>query len=131
MKKKRTKPQMTEKQSSFAFEYINNGRNASEAYRKVYDVRNNTKPETLWNNAHKILHNTKVMARIGELQQQQYSGDIMSLEERKLMLTDLSRLGDIKSIDMLNKMEGIYIEKKEVDVKITEIKTIDDFYNEE
>ncbi len=108
---KKTKPILTHKQASFAFEYITNGRNASEAYRTVYNLKTGIKPETVWRDAHKVLHNPKVITRVGQLQQEQYHGDVMGIEERKLMLTDLARAGDIKSIDLLNKMENVYIEK--------------------
>ncbi len=118
---KKTKPILTEKQAAFAFEYIANGRNASDAYRTVYNLKPDIKPETVWRDAHKILHNHKVIARVGELQQEQYHGDVMGIEERKLMLTSLARLGDIKSIDLLNKMECVYVEKQEVEMKITNI----------
>ncbi len=124
---KKTKPILTHKQASFAFEYITNGRNASAAYRTVYNLKIDIKPETVWRDAHKILHNPKVLTRVGQLQQEQYHGDVMGVEERKLMLTDLARAGDIKSIDLLNKMENVYIEKVEVIAEVT-VKTMDDLY---
>ena len=111
----RTKPQLTEKQEAFAFEYMMNGRNASDAYRKTYGAKKLT-PPALWREAHRVLHSTKVIGRVGELQREQYSGDIMKIEERKLALTDLGRLKGIeavKAIDMLNKMDGIYDPNRE------------------
>ncbi len=126
--KKKQKPrQLTEKQSAFAFEYITNGRNASEAYREVYDVSKTIKPETVWRSAHKVLYNAKVSARVGELQQEQYHSDVMGVEERKLMLTTLARLGDIKSIDLLNKMESVYVEKIDLTAEVT-VKSLESFY---
>jgi len=125
-KKGAAKRQPTAKQEAFAFEYIMNGRNASDAYRKVYDVSKDIKPETVWRDAHTILHTPKVLARIGVLQKEQYHGDIMTIEERKLMLTALARTGDIKSVDLLNKMESVYVEKQEITV--TELKPLEDFY---
>ena len=115
-KKKADRKNLTEKQANFAFEYIANGRNASDAYRKIYAQSKNTTSNVIWKNAHTILHNTKVQTRINELQLQQYDGDIMSLKERKLALTKLARDGDTKSIDMLNKMDGVYIEKQKVEL---------------
>lgn len=112
---------LTPKQEAFALAYIMNGRVASKAYVEVYDVGEDTLPTTIWRNAHAVLKNAKVTARVNELQMQKYNGDIMSIEERKLLLTSLTREGDIKSLDMLNKMEGVYIEKHEIEIggKIT------------
>ncbi len=123
------KPLLTEKQEAFAYEYITNGRNASQAYRDVYNLKEDIKPETVWRDAHKILHNPKVLTRVGELQQEAYDGDVMSINERKLLLTSLSRAGDIKALDLLNKMEAVYTEK--IDVRVTKIKTLEDFYTDE
>ncbi len=126
-KKRQDKQHLTEKQAAFAFEYMTNGRNASEAYRTIYNLKPTIKPETVWRDAHKILHNPKVSTRVGELQQEQYHSDVMGVEERKLMLTTLARLGDIKSIDLLNKMESVYIEKVDLTAEIT-LKPLDTFY---
>ncbi len=109
-----TKPQLTEKQESFALAYILNGRNASQAYRDVYDLKEDIKDTTVWRRAHEVLHNSKVQARVEVLQLQQYHGDVMTIEERKLLLTKWSREGDGKAVEMLNKMEGVYVEKREI-----------------
>ena len=58
---------MTPKQESFCLAYIETG-NASEAYRRSYDVSPSTKPETVWRKAKELLDNGKVAARIAELQ---------------------------------------------------------------
>ena len=114
--KKQRKQALTEKQASFAFEYINNGRNATKAYRTVYNTKKDASQQMVWKNAHEVLYNSKVAVRVNELQMQTYDGDIMSLNERKLMLTSLARVGDKQAVDMLNKMDGTYIEKKEIHI---------------
>ena len=45
----------------------------------------------------------------------------MSIEERKKLLATIARGGDIKAIDILNKMDGAYVEKLEIkeDLEIT------------
>ena len=59
---------LTIKREAFAQEYIINGGNASEAYRKSHDVKSDTKPETIWRSAYGLLNSPKVAARIADLQ---------------------------------------------------------------
>lgn len=58
---------LTPKQEAFALAYVETG-NASEAYRRAYDVGADTKPETIWPNASRTLADSKVTARVKELQ---------------------------------------------------------------
>ena len=105
---------LTEKQENFALEYVLNGGNATAAYRKCYDVGETTLETTVWNNAHILLKNTKVSARIDERREQKYSGKVMSIEERRMKLTEWIHDGNNKALDMLNKMDGVYVEKQEI-----------------
>ncbi len=59
---------LTLKQEAFCRAYIENGGNASEAYRRVYDVSPDTKPNTVEKRACELLKNGKVAGRIAELQ---------------------------------------------------------------
>lgn len=59
--------ELTVKQEKFCQEYVTNGGNASEAYRRSYDV-GECKPETIWVNASQLLADTKVSQRVAELQ---------------------------------------------------------------
>lgn len=117
MKTPSTKKILTDKQENFAITYVTNGGDASDAYRKCYDVGEDTKETTIWVNAHKLLHTTKVSQRIDELRSQKFSGKILTLEQRKVILSELAEAGDTKAVDLLNKMDGVYIEKKEVEHK--------------
>ncbi len=105
---------LTEKQENFALEYVLNGGNATAAYRKCYDVGENTLDTTIWRNAHDAVSNAKVSARIDEYRKQKFSAKVMSIEERKVKLTEWIEGGDSKALDMLNKMDGVYIEKQEI-----------------
>ena len=58
---------LTPKQEAFARAYVETG-NASEAYRRAYDVAPDCKPETIWSNACQLLSDTKVSQRVMELQ---------------------------------------------------------------
>ena len=104
---------LTEKQEAFAVEYIMNGRIAVEAYEKVYDVSEDASRNQLYVNAHKVLHNDKVSLRIHQLEMEEYSAHVLNIEERKRLLTKQAKDGDIRAIDLLNKMEGVYIDKVE------------------
>jgi len=57
---------LTPKQNKFAEEYVNTG-NASEAYRRAYDVSPDTKLETINVNASKLLSDTNISLRVQEL----------------------------------------------------------------
>ena len=116
MSDKKTKPILTEKQELFAIEYVMNGNNAAEAYRKIYDSETDS-DSSIYVQAHYVLHNSKVSLRVHELQMQELSPHILSIEERKRLLTKWAKKGDGKSIDMLNRMEGIYTEKLDINAK--------------
>lgn len=59
---------LTPKQEAFCLAYVETG-NASEAYRRSYDVAEDTKPETVWSEASRLVADPKVSARIMELQE--------------------------------------------------------------
>ncbi|MBX3583667.1 MAG: terminase small subunit [Rhizobiaceae bacterium] len=61
--------ELTPKQEAFALAYVETG-NASEAYRRSYDVSPDTKPESIWVNASKLLADAKVSQRVKELQKE-------------------------------------------------------------
>ena len=58
---------LTPKQEAFSLVFVEIG-NASEAYRRSYNVGKDTKPETVWRKACEVLANGKVAARVAELQ---------------------------------------------------------------
>lgn len=58
---------LTPKQEAFALAYVETG-NASEAYRRSYDVGETTIPQVIWNEASLLLANREVAVRIMELQ---------------------------------------------------------------
>tara|TARA_R100001460_G_scaffold26158_1_gene52833 strand:+ start:528 stop:998 length:471 start_codon:yes stop_codon:yes gene_type:complete len=64
------KIKLTPKQRKFAEEYVNTG-NASEAYRRAYDVRENTKLETIATKASHLLAEYNISTMVKELQTQQ------------------------------------------------------------
>lgn len=108
--------ELTEKQELFAIAYTLNGNNATKAYREFYSIGEDTLDSSVWVAAYKVKENAKVQQRIAELREQRFSKKILSIEERKILLSEQALEGDTKSIDLLNKMEGIYVEKKETKI---------------
>jgi len=108
------KLKLTDKQEAFAIEYTLNNGNASAAYRKCYDSKTDS-DGSIWVQAHKVLQNSNVSIRVKELRKQKFSNKILSIKERKKILSELSINGDTKALDILNKMDGLYIEKKQVE----------------
>ncbi len=105
---------LTEKQENFALEYVLNGGNATAAYRKCYDVGEDTQETTVWKSSHEALNTPKVSQRVDEYRKQKYSSKVMSIKERRVKLTEWIEGGDSKALDMLNKMDGVYVEKQEI-----------------
>lgn len=114
--KEKTKQTLTDKQEGFAVSFVMNGGDASAAYRENYNTEN-MKDSTIWRTAHELRHNRKVSARIHELRMQKLSGNILTLDDRKKLLSERALDGDNKALDLLNKMEGVYIEKVQLDTK--------------
>ena len=61
---------LTPKQRKFAEEYVNTG-NASEAYRRAYDVSETTSLDTIKVNSSKLLADTNIILTVKELQKQE------------------------------------------------------------
>jgi hypothetical protein len=61
---------LTPKQRKFAEEYVNTG-NASEAYRRAYDVSETTSLDTIKVNSSKLLADTNIILTVKELQKKE------------------------------------------------------------
>ena len=112
---------LTDKQEGFAVSFVMNGGNASAAYRENYNAES-MKDNCIWVEAHNVRHNTKVSERIHKLRLKTMTSKILTLEERKKLLSERALDGDNKALDMLNKMEGVYVEK--VEQKVTGSTTV-------
>jgi len=62
------KGELTGQQEIFCREYVRCGV-ATTAYRRAYNVKDDAKPETHWQHASKLMAETKVRARIEEIQE--------------------------------------------------------------
>ena len=112
---------LTPKQEAFARAYVETG-NASEAYRRSYDVAENCKPETIWSNACQLLSDTKVSQRVMELQEAARNRTLVTVESltreldeaRDLALADPKGAAAAVSATMGKaKLHGLLIDKQE------------------
>lgn len=110
---------LTPKQEKFAKAIALDGMNYSDAYRSAYNCKRMS-DTTINNNAWKLMQNNEITTRIKELAAQADSPKIMSATRRKEKLTKLAENDDpnvaMKAIDLLNKMDGEYIQKVEAAV---------------
>lgn len=101
---------------------IAKGMSQRKAYREAFPSSLKWKDETVDSNASKLAKNTKVLTRLKELTDMATSKAVMSATERKEWLTELIKdeegkhnTGDkLKALDILNKMDGEYTEKVQV-----------------
>ena len=104
-------------QENFCVEFVRCG-NATEAYKNAgYNARSDKVAAVC---AAKLLRNTKVQSRIAELRREMDSHKIMDAAERRELLTQFARDEEtgkadrLKAMDLLNKMDGVYINKTQV-----------------
>ena len=106
---------LTPKQEKFCLEFVKTG-NASEAYRRAYSTEK-MKDETIWTKASKLLARDKVRARVEEIKQKAEDEAILSIKQRKELLTQIAKESPpneaVKAIDILNKMDAVYLKKVE------------------
>ena len=112
---------LTPKQEAFAFAYVETG-NASEAYRRSYDVSPDTKPESIWVNACKLMSDAKVAQRVDEIREEARSlGQISiasitdDLKEAHKMSKNLEQPHNmIKATTEIAKLHGLTADKLEI-----------------
>jgi phage terminase small subunit len=111
---------LTAKQEEFA-KAIAEGMNQSDAYRSAYSTNRMT-DKTIWENASRLMGDSKVLARVKELRDMAAKSTIMTAQRRKEWLTEIINDPDIdinarlKASDQLNRMDGEYIQKVEAAV---------------
>lgn len=111
---------LTQKQENFCLFYVELD-NASEAYRRAYDVDPDCDPNTIWSNACQLKSDTKVSQRIGELRSNLTERMEISVER---VLSELAGIGfakqeekssdRINALDKLGKHLGMFNDKLEV-----------------
>jgi phage terminase small subunit len=111
---------LTDQQENFARAIALDGMNYSDAYRSAYNTTTDN-PKTVWDNASQLAKHTEVAQRIAELRGETVSPRIMNAIERRAKLTELAAHEDpnvaMKAIDLLNKMDGEYVQKVQAEVQ--------------
>ncbi len=104
-------------QEKFCIEFVRCG-NATEAYKRAgYKARSDKVAGTA---AARLLGNVRIQRRIVELQSEMDSHKIMDAAERRELLTRFARDEDtgktdrLRAMDLLNKMDGVYINKTQI-----------------
>ena len=112
---------LTPKQEVFARKIVE-GMTQADAYRAAYSCKRMT-DKTIWENASRLMADSKVQARVKELRDRINDEAIMSAQKRlewltKVIQNDEESTGDrLKAIDLMNKMQGEYIQKIAAEVQ--------------
>ncbi len=111
---------LTAKQEQFAQNIIK-GMSQADAYRSAYSTARMA-DKTIHENASRLANDSKVAARIAELRGQIPTENIMSAQKRLEWLTELIGNEEVytsdklKAIDIMNKMQGEYVQKVQAEV---------------
>ena len=112
---------LTAKQEQFVKNIID-GMSQADAYRSAYSVKNMS-DNAIYREASILMDNPKISQRVNELRSQMMTSSIMSAKARLEWLTNLVHNEEegtnekLKAIDIMNKMQGEYVQKVEADVK--------------
>ena len=110
---------LTPKQELFVKNIVLEGMNYSDAYRSAYNTENMS-DKTINERACRLKDEYKISTRIKELRAEIDSPKIMSATRRREKLSEFAQSDDpivaMKAMDLLNKMDGEYIQKVVADV---------------
>ena len=113
---------LTPQQEKFAQAIALEDMNQADAYRSAYNTSRMT-DKSIWEKASELAANVKVTARVAELRKMAMTPKVMNAQERRETLTDIAKnqeasLSDrMKAIDLLNKMDGEYVQKIAAEVQ--------------
>ena len=112
---------LTPKQELFV-QGIIKGMTQADAYRSAYNAKNMT-DKSIHETASKLMADSKIASRVKELRDQISQNNIMTAQQRLEWLTALinnveeSTTDKLKAIDIMNKMQGEYIQRVAADVE--------------
>lgn len=112
---------LTAKQEAFVQNIIE-GMNQADAYRSAYDTKRMS-DNAIYREASLLMSNPKVAQRFSEIASKTDRPKIMSAQKRMEWLTDRVNDEDIdinarlKALDILNKMDGEYVQKIQAEVQ--------------
>jgi phage terminase small subunit len=109
---------MTPKQEAFAIA-VSSGMTQADAYRSAYNVKPTTTPETVQNNASRLMKDTEVSARVEELKKPIIAAAGLTLESHLARLAHLSKKAEeaenygpaVTAETNRGKAAGLYTEK--------------------
>lgn len=113
---------LTPKQEAFARAVALDNMTQADAYRSVYNA-DNMSDDQIYVRASEVANNSKVAVRIAELRKECMTPKVMSAQKRREKLTEVINDPEIdinaklKAIDLLNKMDGEYIQKIAAEVQ--------------
>ena len=119
---------LTAKQELFVQKIIEGMRQA-DAYRAAYNTKRMS-DNSIYVNASKLMSDTKVALRIKELREELAKPSIMTAQERLEWLTQLIENMEegtnekLKAIDIMNKMEGLYVQKISGEIKMKKLEDL-------
>lgn len=111
---------LTVKQEKFC-QNIAKGMSQSDAYREAYNTTKG-KDKTVWENASRLMSDSKVTARIEELKQKATAEIKYTVEDSFRKLSEIQTLAmknkkltdAIKAEELKGKLIGLYVEKREI-----------------
>lgn len=111
---------LTPKQELFAKNIALEGMNYSDAYRNSYSCKRMSEA-TINNEAWKLMQNHEITMRIKQIAEEASTPRVMNAQQRREKLTEMARHEDpmvaMKAIDLLNKMDGEYVQKIAAEVQ--------------
>lgn len=112
---------LTAKQEKFV-QGIIEGMSQADAYRSAYSCKNMS-DNAIYVNASKLMADDKIALRVQELRERLVKPSIMSAQQRLEWLTSVitsdeeSTADKLKAADLMNKMQGEYVQKIQADVQ--------------
>ena len=119
---------LTAKQEQFVQNIIQ-GMSQADAYRSAYNT-SRMSDKTIWENASRLMADSKVTARLTELRNELAKPSIMSAQERLEWLTQLIKSEEettsdkLKATDIMNKMTGEYVTKVEGSLNVKKLEDL-------
>ena len=119
---------LTAKQEQFVKNIID-GMSQADAYRSAYNTKRMS-VNSIYVNASKLVADAKVAQRLKELREELAKPTIKTAQERMEWLTQLIENEEegtsekLKAIDILNKMDGLYVQKISGEVKLKRLEDV-------
>ena len=119
---------LTAKQEQFA-KAIVEGMNQADAYRSAYETKRMSE-NAIYREASLLMGNPKVAQRIADLRSELAKPSIKTAQERMEWLTQLIDNPEegtnekLKAVDILNKMEGLYVQKISGEIKMKKLEDL-------